>query len=52
VVAVSDVGLVNAQLAQVVTAANYTKDINATGTLTVADKGLTNAVLATALPSP
>ena len=49
---VADQGLVNAQLAQVVTAANYPKDINATGTLTVADKGLTNAVLATALTPP
>jgi hypothetical protein len=52
VVTVADLGLVNAQLAQVVTAANYPKDINATGTLTVADKGLTNSVLATALPPP
>jgi hypothetical protein len=52
VVAVSDVGLVNAQLAQPVTAANYLKDVNATGTLTVADKGITNANLAKALPAP
>jgi hypothetical protein len=52
VVAVSDVGLVNAQLAQVVTASNYLRDVNATGTLTVADKGITNANLAKALPAP
>jgi hypothetical protein len=33
-------------------AANYLKDVNATGTLTVADKGITNANLAKALPAP
>jgi hypothetical protein len=43
---------VNAQLAQTVTAANYLKDVNATGTLTVADKGIANANLAKALPAP
>jgi hypothetical protein len=42
VVAVSDLGLVNAQLAQPVSAANYLKDVNANGTLTVADKGIAN----------
>ena len=52
VVSVADLGLVNATLAQTVTAANYLKDVNATGTLTVADKGITNAVLTTALPLP
>jgi hypothetical protein len=52
VVAVSDLGLVNAQLAQPVTAANYLKDVNASGTLTVADKGITNANLAHSLPAP
>jgi hypothetical protein len=52
VVSVADVGLVNAQLAQVVTAANYLKDVNASGTLSVADKGLTNANLTRALPAP
>jgi hypothetical protein len=45
-------GLVNAQLAQVATAANFPKDVNASGTITVADKGITNANLATALPAP
>ena len=52
VVSVADLGLVNAQLAQVVTAANYLKDVNASGTLTVADKGITNANLTKALPTP
>ena len=52
VVTVADLGLVNAQLAQVVTAANFLKDVNASGTLTVADKGITNANLTRALPAP
>jgi hypothetical protein len=52
VVTVSDLGLVNAQLAQIVTPANFLKDVNATGTLTVADKGITNVNLAKALPLP
>jgi hypothetical protein len=52
VVSVADLGLVNAQLAQQVTAANYLKDVNASGTLTVGDKGITNANLTKALPAP
>ena len=52
VVTVADVGLVNARLAQFVTAANFIYDINATGTLTVADKGIANAAQTTALPPP
>jgi hypothetical protein len=52
VVTVADMGLVNAQLAQPVTASNYLKDVNASGTLTVADKGVTNANLTRALPDP
>ena len=52
VVSVADLGLVNAQLAQVATAGNFLKDVNASGTITVADKGITNANLATALPAP
>jgi uncharacterized protein (TIGR03118 family) len=52
VVSLADLGLVNAQLAQVVTAANYLKDVNASGTLTLADKGITNAKLTRALPAP
>ena len=52
VVTVADLGLVNAQLAQLANATNYLKDVNATGTLTVADKGITNANLTKALPAP
>jgi adenine/guanine phosphoribosyltransferase-like PRPP-binding protein len=52
VVSVADLGLVNQQLAQLATAANYLKDVNATGVVTVADKGITNANLAKALPAP
>ncbi len=52
VVTVADLGLVNAQLAQPVTAANYLKDVSASGTLTVADKGITNANLTKSLPAP
>jgi hypothetical protein len=51
-VAVSDVGLVNQQLAQQVTASNYLKDVNASGTLTVGDKGIVNANLTHSLPAP
>ena len=52
VVTVSDLALVNAQIAQVVTAANYLKDVNASGTLTVADKGIANTQITKALPAP
>ncbi len=52
VVTVGDLAQVNAQLAQPVTAANYLADINANGTLTVADKGLTNANLTRSLSPP
>lgn len=52
VVSLADLGLVNAQLAQPVTAANYLKDVNANGTLTLADKGITNASLTHSLPPP
>jgi Bacterial Ig-like domain len=52
VVTVADVGLVNAQLAQLVTASNYFMDVNASGTLTVGDKGVVNGRLTTALPPP
>lgn len=52
VVTVADLGLVNAQLAQVVAGSNYLKDVNASGTLTVADKGITNSKLTNALPAP
>ena len=52
VVSIADLGLVNAQLTQVVTAANYLKDVNASGTLTLADKAIANANLTKALPAP
>ena len=49
VVAFADLGLVNAQLAQMLSATNFLKDVNASGTLTVADKGVTNTHLTQAL---
>ncbi len=52
VVTVADLGLVNAQLAQAVTAANFLMDVNASGTMSVADKGITNANLTKSLPAP
>jgi hypothetical protein len=52
VVTLSDLGLVNAELAQSVTGVNYLKDVNASGTMTLADKGVTNANLTKALPAP
>jgi hypothetical protein len=52
VVSLADLALVNAQLAQLVTAANYLKDVNASGTLSLADKALTNVNLTKALPLP
>jgi len=52
VVTVSDLGLVNAQIAQLVSSANFLKDVNATGTLTVADKGIANTQITKALPAP
>jgi hypothetical protein len=52
VVSLTDLGLVNAQLAQTVSAANYLKDVNASGTLTLTDKAITNTNLTKALPVP
>jgi len=52
VITVSDLGQVNAQIAQVVTSANFLKDVNASGTLSVADKGITNSKVTKALPPP
>jgi len=52
VVSLSDLGQVNAVLAQQVAAFNFLKDVNASGTLSLADKGITNANLAKALPPP
>lgn len=51
-VSVADLGFVNAQLSQPVSPSNFLKDVNASGTLTVADKGLTNSNLTRALPAP
>jgi hypothetical protein len=51
-VTLSDLGQVNAQIAQPVTAANYLKDVNASGTLSLADKGVTNTQLTKVLPAP
>jgi subtilisin family serine protease len=51
-VSLADVGLVNSVLAQTVTAANYLKDVNASGTLTLGDKAITNGDLTHALPTP
>lgn len=52
VVSVADLGLVQAQLSQVVTAANFLLDVNASGSVTLADTGLTTANLTRALPAP
>jgi hypothetical protein len=52
VVTLTDLGLVNAQLAQTVTAANFLKDVNVSGTVSLADKAVTNANLTRALPTP
>lgn len=52
VVTLSDLAQVNAQVAQFVTSANYLKDVNASGTLSLADKGITNTQLTKALPAP
>jgi hypothetical protein len=51
-VTIADLGIVNAQLAQPVSAANYLSDVSVSGTLSLADKGMANAVLTTALPAP
>ncbi len=52
VVTVSDLAQVNAQIAQVVSASNYLRDVNGSGTLTVADKGIANTQITKALPLP
>jgi DNA-binding beta-propeller fold protein YncE len=52
VVTLSDLGRVNAQLAQPVTALNFINDVNASGTLSIADMGITNANLTKSLPAP
>ena len=52
VVTLSDVGLVNAALAQSVTVTNFLRDVNTSGTLTLTDKSIANAQLTRSLPPP
>jgi hypothetical protein len=52
VVTVSDLALVNAQVAQGVNGGNFLRDVNATGTLSVADKALANTQVTKALTIP
>jgi hypothetical protein len=52
VVTLADVGQVNGQIAQLVTSTNFLWDVNASGTLSLADKGIANSGLTRALPSP
>ena len=52
IVTLADLEVVNAQLTKLVSAANYLSDINVTGTLTLSDKGMANAMLTTSLPAP
>ena len=52
VVTLSDLALINAQLAQSVTAANFLMDVNANGAMSVADKAIANANLTITLPAP
>jgi hypothetical protein len=52
VVSIADLGLVNAQLAQPLTATNFLKDVNASGAISLSDKGLTSTNLTKALPAP
>ena len=52
VVTLSDLGQVNAQVAQFVTGTNFLKDVNASGTLTVSDLLFVDSRLTHALPAP
>ncbi len=52
VVTVSDILLVNQQIAHVVTSANFLRDVNANGFLTVSDKLIVNNNVTKALPAP
>jgi ethanolamine utilization microcompartment shell protein EutS len=52
VVTTGDVAAVNAVIAQYVTGSNYLDDVNISGTLSLADKGLVNAAVTHFLPSP
>ncbi len=52
VVTIADVALVNAALAQPVTAANFLRDIDGSGSISVGDKAITNGQLAKGLAAP
>ncbi len=52
VVSVADLGQVEAELAQAATGANFHLDVNASGTVSLADTGITSANLTRALPAP
>jgi hypothetical protein len=52
VVSVTDVGIVNAALGQVLSTGNYLNDVNVSGAITVSDKSIVNAQLTHALPPP
>jgi hypothetical protein len=52
VVSVADLGLVNAELAKSTTIINFLKGVNASGSVTLADNGITRANLTKALPTP
>jgi hypothetical protein len=52
VVTIADVALINAALAQPITAANFLRDIDASGAITVGDKAFANGQLAKGLPLP
>jgi hypothetical protein len=52
VVTLSDTAALNLQLAQPVTAANFLLDVNASGTLTLSDKGIAASNLTRALTAP
>ena len=51
-VTMADVAMLKAQLSQRVTVANFLMDVNASGTLTNADKGFTSTKQSRALPAP
>jgi hypothetical protein len=52
VVSLADLALINAQLAQPVTAATFIYDINIGGAISLVDKGPANANLVHSLPAP
>jgi hypothetical protein len=52
VVTVADLGQAEAELTQVTTAANFLLDVNASGTISLADTGLINSNLTRFLPAP